>query len=71
MRLKLLLITIALFVGCGTGYGQIAQFNFPATSSLVVTTKDANTTVSNIVLSTGTIETVSVFSKEYKKTVCP
>ena len=56
MRLKLLLITIALFVVCGS-WGQIAQFDFPATSSLVVSSKDANTTVSNVVLSAGTIET--------------
>lgn len=61
MRLKLLFIMIALFVGLETSYGQIATFDFPATSSLVVTTKDANTTVSNVVLSAGTIETNITF----------
>lgn len=35
----------------------IAQFNFPASSSLVVSAKDANVAVTNMVLSTGTIET--------------
>jgi len=54
MKIKLLFIT--LFVG-GLSWGQIAQFNFPATSSLVVSVKDANVTVSNFSLSSGTIET--------------
>jgi len=39
------------------GWGQIAQFNFPATSSLVVSNKDTNVTVSSFALSAGTIET--------------
>lgn len=39
------------------GWGQVAQFNFPATGSLVVSAKDANVTVSNFDLSSGTIET--------------
>ncbi len=39
------------------GWGQIAQFNFPETSFLVVSNKDANVTVSNFALSAGTIET--------------
>jgi hypothetical protein len=39
------------------GWGQLAQFNFPATNSLVVSANDPNVTVGNIGLSTGTIET--------------
>jgi len=39
------------------GWGQIAQFNFPSTNSLVVSTKNANVSVSDISLSSGTIET--------------
>jgi len=39
------------------GWAQIAQFNFPETSFLVVSNKDANVTVSNFALSAGTIET--------------
>lgn len=38
-------------------WAQIAQFNFPATSSLTVSAKDPNVTVTNFSLSTGTIET--------------
>jgi len=38
-------------------FGQVAQFNFPATSSTVVSVKDPNVTVSNMTLSAGTIET--------------
>jgi uncharacterized repeat protein (TIGR02543 family) len=55
MRLKLLLITIALFVGCWTGYGQ-SIFSNPITGTNPNTanpfttsqTKDANITVSGI-----------------------
>ena len=36
---------------------QIAQFNFDAPNHLVVSTKDAHVTVSDMILSTGTIET--------------
>lgn len=40
-----------------TAWTQIAQFNFPAASSLVVSAKDPNVMVSNFSLSAGTIET--------------
>ncbi len=47
-----------LFVFLSGGvFGQIAQFNFPASNSLVVSAKDANVTVSNFALSAGGIET--------------
>ena len=32
-------------------FGQVAQFNFPASSSTVVSVKDPNVTVSNMALS--------------------
>lgn len=56
---KLLFSSILLLFLGVTGWGQstIAQFNFPATSSLVVSSKDANVSVSNFALSAGTIET--------------
>ena len=46
------LVIFALFVFLIPKYvfGQLAQFNFPATSSLVVSTKNANVTVSNMSL---------------------
>lgn len=46
-----------LFIIPAKGWGQIAQFNFPATNSLVVSAKDANVSVTNFSLSAGTIET--------------
>lgn len=54
---KLILALIILVGMPGVGWGQIAQFNFPATNSLVVSVKDNNVAVSNFALSTGTIET--------------
>jgi predicted RNA-binding protein with TRAM domain len=39
------------------GWGQLAQFSFPASNSLVVSSNAANITVGNISLSSGTIET--------------
>jgi hypothetical protein len=52
-----LLALIMVMVGMNGVVGQVAQFNFPSTNSLVVSTKDANVTVSNLSLSAGTIET--------------
>ena len=52
-----LLALIRVMVGMNGVVGQVAQFNFPSTNSLVVSTKDANVTVSNLSLSAGTIET--------------
>lgn len=56
-KLNTLLLLLALMGVSERGWGQIAQFNFPATNSLVVSIKDANVTVSNCNLSSGTIET--------------
>ena len=54
MRIKLLVFTVLFSV---VGWGQVAQFDFPSISSLTVTAKDANVSVSDVALSTGTIET--------------
>ncbi|MBU1680074.1 MAG: lamin tail domain-containing protein [Bacteroidetes bacterium] len=54
---KLYFLFAILIFSVNLSWGQIAQFNFPATSSLVVSTKDANVTVSDMTLSAGTIET--------------
>lgn len=54
MRIKLLVFCL-LF--SAFSWGQIAQFNFPSSGSLVVSSKDANVNVSNLSLSSGTIET--------------
>lgn len=54
MRIKLLVFYL-LF--SAFSWGQIAQFNFPSSSSLVVSSKDSNVSVSNFSLSSGTIET--------------
>ena len=56
MKFKKLLLVVLLFVNF-CSFGQIAQFDFPATGSLVVSAKDANVTVTNMALSAGTIET--------------
>lgn len=50
-------VLFLLMMCSGESWGQIAQFNFPATNQLAVTSKDANVSVSDIVLSAGTIET--------------
>ena len=53
-----LLALFVMVIGMNGVVGQVAQFNFPSTNSLVVSTKDANVTVSNLSLSAaGTIET--------------
>lgn len=52
----LVAVTVVLF-GVFSANAQIAQFDFPATSSTVVSVKDPNVTVSNMTLSAGTIET--------------
>ena len=54
--LQFILLPLFVFV-FNVGWGQVAQFNFPASNSLVVSTNDANVTVSNVSLSAGTIET--------------
>lgn len=51
----LVAVTVVLF-GVFSAKAQIAQFNFPATNSTVVSVKDANVTVSDMTLSAGTIE---------------
>jgi hypothetical protein len=56
MKFKKILLVVLLFVNF-CSFGQIAQFDFPATGSLVVSAKDANVTVTNMALSAGTIET--------------
>jgi len=58
-KFQALAVCAALMTFATTGWGQttIAQFNFPGTSSLVVSSKDSNLTVSNVSLSAGTIET--------------
>jgi hypothetical protein len=58
-KILLLLLTIA-FSFPVVNLGQLAQFNFPATNSLVVSTKNANVSVTDISLSSGTIETNKV-----------
>ncbi len=55
MRILFTLISIVLVFDFN--FGQVASFEFPATSSLVVSTKDPNVSVSNMSLSSGTIET--------------
>lgn len=55
--MKRILLLILLVFGIGNAFGQIAQFNFPASNSLVVSAKNTNVTVSNMALSAGTIET--------------
>ena len=52
-----LLVLFVLLLSTQVSWGQVAQFDFPASSSLVVSTKDANVTVSNMALSAGTIGT--------------
>jgi hypothetical protein len=52
-----LLALVLVVIGMNGVVGQVAQFDFPSTNSLVVSTKDANVTVSNLSLSAGTIET--------------
>lgn len=54
VRICLCLVLLGSF---GKGWGQIAQFNFPATNSLVVSAKNTNVSVSDISLTSGTIET--------------
>lgn len=54
---KLLVVVTVLVLGVFSAKAQIAQFDFPATSSTVVSVKDANVTVSNMALSAGAIET--------------
>ena len=54
--LKCLSVLILFLLLGGECWGQIAQFNFPATNSLEVSSKDANVSVSSIALSTGTIK---------------
>lgn len=44
---------------------QIAQFSFPATNSLVVSNKDANVSVTNMALSTGTTITTNRTTGSY------
>ena len=55
-RFLFLILTVVSFLpkDCKA---QIAQFDFPATNSLVVSSKDANVSVTNFALTTGTIET--------------
>lgn len=55
--MKRILLLILLVFGIGNVWGQIAQFNFPASNSLVVSAKNTNVSVSNMTLSAGTIET--------------
>jgi hypothetical protein len=52
-----LFFAIALFAVSGSSYGQIAKFDFAGANPLIVTTKDPNVIVSDVTLSTGTIET--------------
>src|SRR4051812_13882294 len=57
MKINLLFIACFYLLAINAATAQIAQFNFPATNSLVVSTKSSNVSVSNVALSTGTIET--------------
>ena len=58
MKFRLLLVAFfVLVLNSVSSYGQIAQFDFPAASSLVVSVKDINVTVTDMALSAGTIET--------------
>lgn len=53
-------IPILTLLFCFLGFsswGQIAQFNFPSSSSLVFSAKDPNVTVTNFSLSAGSIDT--------------
>jgi len=54
---KLLVALTVVLVGIFSANAQVAQFDFPATNSTVVSVKDPNVTVSNMTLSAGTIET--------------
>ncbi len=52
------LFTLILFIiSTNLIFSQLATFEFPATSSLVVSSNDGNVTVSNMSLSSGAIET--------------
>ena len=57
MKKNYSLVLIALLFAILSGYGQVAQFNFPSTNSLQVSFQDANISVSNMNLSSGTIST--------------
>jgi hypothetical protein len=54
---KLLFAILFVFSFYETNAQIVAQYDFPAASSLVVSAKDANVTVSNFTISTGTITT--------------
>lgn len=58
-----LMLFMAL-AGLQSAGAQIAQFNFPATSSLVVSAKNPNVTVSNMAATTGSI-TTNVVTGDY------